>query len=101
MGKLQIDILGTSFAIQAAEDTDYLHKLMGYYKQMVEGIENKGGLKEPLKISILSGILICDELYKEKLKNAKNKNTSDNSFEDQELERLTADMIAKIDKALG
>ena len=44
MGTLQIDVLGTSFSIRASEDSDYLNKLLGYYKRIVTQIENAGNL---------------------------------------------------------
>ena len=70
MGTLQIDILGTSFAIQAKEDTAYLENLLAYYKQVSEQIEKNTGLSDPIKQAILTGIMLCDELYKEKKKNS-------------------------------
>lgn len=70
MGKLQIDVLGSSFAIEAKEDDSYLKKLLSYYAEMTGQIEKHGNLRNPLQISILSGIMLCDELYREKSKNA-------------------------------
>ncbi|MCR5290728.1 MAG: cell division protein ZapA [Treponema sp.] len=99
MGKLKIDLLGTSFTIQAAEDEEYLKKLLSYYSRIANHIESNGMLKDPLQISILAGIMICDELYNEKAQNAKTfKLKSDTN--DAEAERLTLEMIQKIDQAL-
>ncbi len=95
MGALQIDLLGTSFAVQANEDDAYLHRLLKYYKQITDEIERNGNLRTPLQISILSGIMLCDELYKEK---SRKQQTSGN---DAEAERLTAAMIERIDSALS
>ena len=61
MGNLQIDVLGTSFTIKANEDTAYLNKLLGYYKGIIKQIEEKGGLSDPIQISALAGITLCDE----------------------------------------
>ena len=72
MGTLQINTLGTSFEIQAKEDDAYLKNLLSYFNQISNQIEATTELKDPLKIAILSGIMICDELYKEKKKNAEN-----------------------------
>ena len=68
MGSLQIDVLGASFAIQANEDSAYLKKLLDYYKRIAEQIEESGSLQNSLQVSILTGITLCDELYKEKSK---------------------------------
>lgn len=100
MGTLQIDVLGTSFAIQAKEKDEYLETLLKYYKQMVRQVETSADLKDPLKVSILAGIMLCDELYKEKVKNQKNPVKPQYSEELQEAERITLKMIKNIDKVL-
>ena len=58
---------------------------------------NTTELKDPVKIAILSGIMICDELYKEKKKNADNIDKKEDLFE---AERLTLQMIEKIARVL-
>ena len=106
MGKLKIDMLGTSFTIQANEDNQYLEKLLGYYKRITDDVKNIDSIKSPLQVAILSGIMICDELYKEKqnkiaLENgvfvSQNPEDSKNS---DEIQRITLEMIKKIDKVL-
>lgn len=105
MGKLRIDMLGTAFTIQANEDNEYLEKLLGYYKQIIKDVQEIESVKSPLQIAILSGIMICDELYKEK----QNKIAMENgtyvpiefTAEDQEeIDRRTQEMIDKINKVL-
>ena len=66
MGKLQINLLGTSFTIQANEDEEHLQKLLGYYSRIVEDVSKIDSIKTPLQTSILAGIMLCDEVYKEK-----------------------------------
>lgn len=99
MGNLKIDILGTSFAIQSNENDEYLQKLLKYFKQISNNVEQNSNLSNPTQVAILSGILICDELYKEKEKNIKiEKNLSKNETTDAD--RITEELIEKIDKAL-
>ncbi|MBQ5998625.1 MAG: cell division protein ZapA [Treponema sp.] len=100
MGNLQIDILGTSFAIKANEDSEYLNKLLGYYKRIVDQLEKSGSLKTPLQISILSGIMLCDELYKEKGRNVKFQSALEKNSTDEEADRITKNLIEKIDQVL-
>ena len=100
MGTLQIDVLGASFAIKANEESEYLEKLLGYYKRITADIEKSGGLKNPTEIAIMSGITLCDELYKEKFKIAQLQNDSAPRNDDREAERITLEMIDKIDKVL-
>ena len=100
MSTLQLDILGASFAINADEDAAYLEKLRGYYKRIADEIEKTETLTDPLQISILTCIMLCDELYKEKTKNVKIESAITHNNIDTEAERLTLDMINKIDKVL-
>ncbi|MCH5292035.1 MAG: cell division protein ZapA [Treponema sp.] len=99
MGKLQIDILGASFAVQAREDDAYLQRLLSYYRDITDTIRNAGNLKDPVQVSILAGITLVDELYKEKAKNVSYSKAL-NSGTDEEAERLTMDMIEKLDQVL-
>ncbi len=106
MGRLKIDMLGTNFTIQANEDDEYLDKLLGYYKRITEDVKQIESIKTPLQVAILSGIMICDELYKEKqnkiaLENGEiieSVNENDDTFE--EIQKRTLEMINKIDKVL-
>lgn len=107
MGSLVIDVFNPSFVIQANEDDEYLQKLLGYYKKIIERIRNNGALKNPLQISSLAGIMLCDELYKEKSKAQLAKGEAGSTArifadeeESNEAERLTKMMIEKIEKAL-
>lgn len=104
MGKLHIDLLDTSFTIQANEDEEYLKKLLGYYTRIVEDVSHIESIKNPLQTSILAGIMLCDELYKEKsnlvkIKDGKNLPPENNS-DGEELERRTIAMIDKINRVL-
>lgn len=97
MGTLQIDTLGTSFALQANEDEEYLNKLMNYYKKIVTQVELESGLKDPLKTAIIAGIMICDELCKEKQK-LQYTNQTINRQDLEEAEKITLRMIENLKK---
>lgn len=96
-GCLQIDLLGSSFAIQADEKPEYLNALYNHYKKTVTQIESTSDLKEPLKIAIIAGILLADELYKEKMKHP-DQNTS---IDQNEIEKITLGMISRIEKVIN
>ncbi|MBR5647110.1 MAG: cell division protein ZapA [Treponema sp.] len=104
MGKLHINILDTSFTIQADEDEEYLKKLLNYYEKITEDIKKIPSVKSPLQNSILAGIMLCDELYKEKSKLlaiTKGKPLpSQNSEDEREINSRTLNMIDKINKVL-
>lgn len=117
MGSLKIDVFNTSFTINATEDDAYLQKLLGYYKKIISQIEKSGSLSNPLHISALAGIMLCDELYKEKSKvhmisqNEKNQKAeslksqilkNENEKKNDEMaEEITLEMIEKINKVLS
>ena len=106
MGKLQINLLGTSFTIQANEDEEHLKKLLGYYSRIVNDVSKIDSIKTPLQTSILAGIMLCDEVYKEKSnvvemqKNQVQLAQNSNDAQVEELERRTIAMINKINKVL-
>jgi len=88
---LHIELLGTAFSISADEEQEYLEKLLRSYEDKVVNTK-KLGLEDPLKIAILTGFLLCDEI--EKLSAA-------NHAEAQEVERRTLRAIALLDEAIG
>ncbi|MBQ0040117.1 MAG: cell division protein ZapA [Treponema sp.] len=99
MGRIQLDILGASFSAEAEEDDEYLLKLSSYYKAITDSIQKSSGVRDPMKISILAGITLVDELYKEKQKSIKLSNQI--SREDEEkAERIAMSMIDKISGVL-
>ncbi len=101
MGILQIDILGTSFAIQAKEDSIYMQTLLSHYKQVAEKIEQTTGLTDPLKQAILAGIFITDELYKEKQEQNKQETVSVQNNQDlQQAEQVALQMISQLNQII-
>lgn len=97
-GSLQIDLLGTSFTIQAEEKSEYLDALYAHFKKTIAQVESNSGLEDSLKISIISGILIADELYKEKMKRVEQ--SSPAKLDLAEAEKLALKMISRIDQVL-
>jgi cell division protein ZapA len=107
MGTLRIDTLGTVFSINAKEDDRYLATLLENYKKMVYIVEQTNkesrAASDSLKTAILAGIMLCDELYKEKQKSARlqhREQTEHIPAEIHEVERITLEMIDRIDSAL-
>lgn len=103
MAKLKIQLLGENFTIQANEDEQYLQKLLGYYQRITNDIQSQNQIKDNLQIAILSGIMLCDELYKEKQNKVAHENgqtTEITITEEEELEKRTKHMIDKINEVL-
>lgn len=95
-GNLQIDLLGTSFAIQADEKPEYLDAIYTHFKKLIARVESSSNLQDPLKISIIAGILMADEFFKEKLKNS----DKDTQIDLSEAEKLALKMISQIDQVI-
>jgi cell division protein ZapA (FtsZ GTPase activity inhibitor) len=90
---LRIDILGTSFSIRADEDPVYLENLLNRYRLVISNTQKLTGLEDPLKISIIAGFLLCDELQK----------VSDQNpalFESREAEEIAEKLITRLERAL-
>lgn len=100
MGKIQVDMLGTSFTIRAKEDDEYLEKLYSYYSEITNTIKVNKNIDNPLQVSILAGITLVDELLKEKAQNIVNKEAELNRDKFKMAEKMTAEMIDKIDQVL-
>ena len=90
---LRIDVLGTEITITTDEEASYLKVLMAKYRQTIENVRHRSGLKDPLKIAVLTGFLLCDDLEKAVTVEAKNNTTG-------EAEELTLGMISRLDEAL-
>ena len=88
---LHFKLLGTSFTIQADEDKIYLENLLAKYKTILENTKAATSVDDPLKLAILTGFLLCDEI--EKMKQEKN-------HEGREALQRTLNMIARIDEAI-
>ena len=89
---LRIDLLGTSFSIRADENASHLRNLLDRYTRSIERARFDTGLTDPLKIAIVAGIVLCDELEKARGRG--------DLFDGAESERIALDLIARIDEAL-
>ncbi len=102
MGRLQVNMLGTSFTIKAKEDDEYLEKLYTYYREITGTIGESKSLSDPLQISILAGITLVDELIKAKTANLMEENEirEESDAEDEVATRLTEQMIDRINQVI-
>ena len=92
---LRIDILGTSFTISTDEDPVYLTMLLEKYRQTLDNVQRISGLKDPIKIAVLTGFLLCDDLEKAGSGAAPSKNEDAG-----EAELLTLGMISRLDEIM-
>jgi len=97
---LLIDILGASFYITAGEDPAYLDEVLAKYKIAVANTRSISGMQDPLKVAILTGFLLCDEINKLKLQIEEEQANTDAQRADEakELDLLTRKIIDRIDR---
>ena len=97
MSSLQkINLLGTSFSLKVDEDPEYFKKVISHIEKMFSNIEIDMNIKDPLRIAILSCILLTDDLLKEKDKASQNPDLKDAD----EVELMTLKIISLIDKTI-
>ena len=97
-GQLNIDLLGTSFAIQANETDEYLKQIYEHFLHTINQVKECSSVRDPLRLAIIAGILVTDELYKEQFKNADSSEELKSAFE---IENSARKMIEDIDKVLN
>jgi len=92
---LIIDALGTKFSITTNEDPAFLDKVLAQYQAAIGNTQNISGMKDPLKIAILTGFLLCAEINKLKLQIEKEQTDIE-----QEINRITRNLIDSIDHVM-
>ena len=90
---VHINLLGTRFSIQTDETPEYIQQLLEKLDDRFTRLERSTGLKDPLKLAILTGLFLEDEIRK-------SRNSSVSTEEQAEAEQLTLQILANLDKTL-
>ncbi len=93
---MKINLLGTNFTLESDENPEYLESVTQYFSKKIDEIKSTVDTEDPIKLAILAGILVVDELYKYKSSTQEPKNTT----ELEEAERITLALIDKLDSSL-
>ena len=97
MSSLQkIRLLGSSFSLKVDEDPEYFKKIIKYIEQKISNVESSMSVKDPLRIALLSCILLTDDLLKEQ---DKKRHSLSPELAD-EVEQMTLEIINLIDKSI-
>jgi mannose-6-phosphate isomerase len=93
---LYLDILGPPFSITVDEDPAYLARLLESYRNAVDDVRKSTGLgdRDALKIAILTGFSLCDEL--EKFKTLMERGNE----EEQKTLQRTFSLFSRLDEAM-
>ncbi|MDR1229831.1 MAG: mannose-6-phosphate isomerase, class I [Spirochaetaceae bacterium] len=94
---LRIDVLGTSFSILAEADNVYLDGLLKRYKLKIEEIQKNAGTDNPLRIAILTGFALYDEIERMRSGNTAGRGT----YEYMRIGERLNDLSSRIDEAIG
>jgi cell division protein ZapA (FtsZ GTPase activity inhibitor) len=98
---LPIKILGSSFKLKTDEDLDYLKEIVAYFEQKVMETQDKVGIQDPLKVALIAGIVVADELYKERLGKPYPDSASGASTRNEmEINSITRNLINQLSKAI-
>jgi cell division protein ZapA len=60
----KVHLLGASFSIRSSDDSEHLTRVLEAYIGQVEEIKSKMKAVDPLKIAILAGLNIADQLVR-------------------------------------
>lgn len=96
-GHVQIQLLGVSFTINTDEDPAYMSQVVEYLKKKSESAQHLTKLNDPLKVAIITGLLLTDELFKEKNRDSE---ATLNQQDALKAEELADEMIQRIDISL-
>ena len=103
---LVIEVLGTQVHITADKDPAYLNEVLAQYRLAVANTQNVlaaiangqniSNMKDsPLKVAILTGFLLCDEINEQKIQNEKERVKTEKT-----LDNAMQDIITRIDQLL-
>ena len=95
--RLSVNVLGTSFDLEADQKDDYVQSIYNYYLSVLEKAKETSDVDDPLKIAIIAGLLLSDEVFKARLETTGTV-TDPEAFID--METTTMRMIAKINDVI-
>ena len=93
---LTVKILGVSLTLKSKESPDYLNQIASYFQNKIDEARENLVTADPLKILIMAGLNISDEL----LKVRKQVKHIESKVDPADLEEFTVRMINKIDESL-
>lgn len=86
---MRIELFGTAFSIQTDEDPEYLQRVVDHFQKRAAEIQSSVGTSDALKVAILTGLQVTDELFK-----------AEEQKEHPELDSTVDRLISKIDEIL-
>ena len=98
---LTVNILGVSLTLKSKETPEYIKQIIRYFQGKLDEAGENLVTVDPLKILIMAGLNITEELLKERNARMKQIKSEVDPVElEEKLEKFTARMITKIDESL-
>ena len=98
--QMKVTLLGTSLMVQSVDNEEQLHAVVRYFENKIAEVKKKLPAAEPLKIAIIAALNIIDELFKMQATHKRQTAENDYASEAEEVEKITLNMIEKIDSIL-
>ncbi len=96
--QIQVDLLGRSFTIRCEESPEHLRHVLEILKRRTDHITSELSITDPLKIAILAGMDLTDEILQ--LKRLLDKRSETDSKESSQINFITNDLIQRINQSL-
>jgi cell division protein ZapA (FtsZ GTPase activity inhibitor) len=98
---VRVELLGASFAIQTDESKEYVESLLAYLGSKIETVRTTSRVDDPLKVALLAGIFLVDEIYSERLDaSAGDMRKAAGNSRDFDIAAVADRLIARIDDSL-
>jgi|GEM_PF-4462606 len=91
---LHINVLGAGFTITTDKDPEYLNEVLEQYKLAISNTQGISGMKDPIKVAILTGFLLCDEINEQKLQAKKEQSDTERALS------RTQNLMQHLDRAI-
>lgn len=63
-GRAEVEILGQRYTIRGEASPDYIRRVAAYLDGKIQEVRRGAGVKEPIRLSVLAGLHIADELFR-------------------------------------
>jgi cell division protein ZapA (FtsZ GTPase activity inhibitor) len=94
---VQVKILGTAFSIRSDQDPGYINEIIQYIRGKTEEIQKSTASGDPLRVAVLAGMLITDELFQERRRDPGAPGDTEASLQ---AVKLTAEIIERLENSL-
>jgi cell division protein ZapA (FtsZ GTPase activity inhibitor) len=96
--QLKVQLLGSAFTIQSDETREHVEDVLEYYQTRVAEVLERNPGTDPVKIALLAGLNVADELLR--LKKSGRPLDAASEGTSSEIDTITRHLIDTIDTAL-